>query len=179
MLLIKNNPPSLSDDFINETYKKLLARLNKNYKLYSLVLEDKKIKLSFKTLGVIAGEAKENNISLNYDLLNRQPELFEENLGHELAHSICHFIYKKPMGHGEEWLKIMKALEVKATANHTYNVSDLRLKNQTVYAYQCKCRQHKISEEGHSKFQNSNCICKFCKTEVTYLGILEKQQLQK
>jgi SprT protein len=135
-----------------------------------MLLEDRTLTVSFEKLGVIAGTSREMNITINMQLMERDPQLFEEVFGHELAHSLCHVIYTKVMGHGNEWQKAIKALEVNGSEFHDYNLDEFRLPNQKIYLYKCRCRQHKISQESHENSQGQNRICHLCNSKAVLMG---------
>ena len=97
---------------------------------------------------------------------------FTTTIPHEVAHYICDVIYglKNIKPHGKEWKGIMQAFGANASVTANYDLSGIPLKKQTLFTYQCDCREHQLSSIRHNKIKKHDYqyLCKTCKRVIQY-----------
>jgi len=101
---------------------------------------------------------------------------FEDNyattIPHEVAHYVTDIIYglKNIKPHGREWKAVMHAFAADASVTADYDLSGIPLKKQSLFTYQCDCREHQLSSIRHNKIRNRRYqyYCNFCKQRLQY-----------
>ena len=101
---------------------------------------------------------------------------FEDNyattIPHEVAHYVTDIIYglKNIKPHGREWKAVMHAFAADASVTANYDLSGIPLKKQSLFTYQCNCREHQLSSIRHNKIKNRRYqyYCNFCEQRLRY-----------
>jgi SprT protein len=92
---------------------------------------------------------------------------FNTTIPHEVAHYVSDMIYglKNIKPHGKEWKAIMQAFGANTAVTASYDLSGIPLRKQTVFTYQCCCKEHQLSAIRHNKIKNRRYryYCKSCK----------------
>ena len=97
---------------------------------------------------------------------------FNTTIPHEVAHYISDIIYglKNIKPHGKEWKAIMQAFGADAAVTANYDLSGIPLRKQSLYTYQCSCREHQLSSIRHNKINKRRYqyYCNFCKQALYF-----------
>ncbi len=92
---------------------------------------------------------------------------FTTTIPHEVAHYVTDIIYglKNIKPHGKEWKAIMLAFEADDSVTANYDLSGIPLKKQTLFTYQCDCREHQLTSIRHNKIKKRRYqyYCNYCK----------------
>ena len=92
---------------------------------------------------------------------------FTTTIPHEVAHYVTDIIYglKNIKPHGNEWKAVMRAFDADASVTANYDLSGIPLRKQSLYTYQCTCREHQLSTIRHNKISRRRFqyYCKSCK----------------
>ena len=96
---------------------------------------------------------------------------FEDNyattIPHEVAHYVTDVIYglKNIKPHGREWKAVMHAFGADASVTGSYDLSGIPLKKQSLFTYQCDCREHQLTSIRHNKItkRRYKYYCNACK----------------
>jgi SprT protein len=95
---------------------------------------------------------------------------FNTTIPHEVAHYASDIIYglKNIKPHGKEWKLIMRAFGADSTVTANYDLSGIPLKKQTLYTYQCSCREHQLSSIRHNRIKKNRgqYYCRLCKQKL-------------
>ncbi len=93
-------------------------------------------------------------------------------VAHEVAHYVVHALWGsgKVKPHGQEWKQVMAVFGVAADVTSDYDISDLPLKRQMYFSYQCDCMQHQLSTTRHNKVQRKKAIykCRKCGHQLVF-----------
>jgi SprT protein len=148
-------------------------------------LKDKTVAITFNLKGRSAGMYRVK-YSKSLILIRQQREIrynpyifskyFEDNyattIPHEVAHYVTDIIYglKNIKPHGREWKAVMQAFGANAAVTANYDLSGIPLKKQSLYTYQCRCRDHQLSAIRHNKIkrQRYRYYCNLCKQTLNY-----------
>ena len=99
---------------------------------------------------------------------------FKTTIPHEVAHYISDLIYglRNIKPHGKEWKIIMRAFGADSTVTANYDLSGIPLKKQTLYTYQCSCREHQLSSIRHNRIKKNRgqYYCRLCKQKLHEYG---------
>ena len=97
---------------------------------------------------------------------------FATTIPHEVAHYISDVVYglKNIKPHGKEWKAIMQVFAADASVTANYDLTGIPLRKQTLFAYQCDCREHQLSSIRHNKIKKHDYryLCKTCKQLIQY-----------
>lgn len=97
---------------------------------------------------------------------------FKTTIPHEVAHYVSDIIYglKKIKPHGKEWKTIMQNFGADPSVTADYDLTGIPLKNITLYAYQCSCREHQLSSIRHNRIKNNRgrYFCNYCKSILQF-----------
>ena len=97
---------------------------------------------------------------------------FTTTIPHEVAHYVTDIIYglKNIRPHGKEWKAVMQAFDADDSVTANYDLSGIPLKKQTLFTYQCECREHRISSIRHNKIKKRRYryYCTHCKQKLHY-----------
>ncbi|VAW55374.1 hypothetical protein MNBD_GAMMA06-1503 [hydrothermal vent metagenome] len=97
---------------------------------------------------------------------------FATTIPHEVAHYVTDVIYglKNIKPHGKEWKAVMFAFDADASVTANYDLSGIPLKKQSLFTYQCDCREHQLSSIRHNKIKKHHCqyFCRSCKKVLFY-----------
>ena len=97
---------------------------------------------------------------------------FNTTIPHEVAHYISDMLYglKNIKPHGKEWKAIMQTFGANAAVTADYDLSGIPLKKQSLYTYQCSCREHQLSAIRHNKIKQRRYkyYCNNCKQALNY-----------
>ena len=96
---------------------------------------------------------------------------FEDNftttIPHEVAHYLTDILYglRNIKPHGKEWKAVMHAFGADASVTASYDLSGIPLKKQSLFSYQCDCREHQLSTIRHNKIKQRRYkyYCNACK----------------
>ncbi len=106
---------------------------------------------------------------------------FEDNytttIPHEVAHYVTDIIYglKNIKPHGREWKAVMHAFDADASVTANYDLSGIPLKKQSLFTYQCDCREHQLTSIRHNKIKKRRFqyYCNYCKQRLKFKNELE------
>ncbi len=97
---------------------------------------------------------------------------FTTTIPHEVAHYVTDIIYglKNIKPHGEEWKAVMHAFDADASVTANYDLSGIPVSRQTLFTYQCDCREHQLSTIRHNKIKKRRYqyYCNYCKQTLHY-----------
>ena len=101
---------------------------------------------------------------------------FEDNyattIPHEVAHYVTDIIYglKNIKPHGKEWKAVMHAFGADASVTANYDLSGIPLKKQSLFTYQCDCREHQLTSIRHNKIikRRYQYYCNYCKQTLKF-----------
>lgn len=148
-------------------------------------LKDKTVAITFNLKGRSAGMYR-IKYSKSRIFIRQQREIrynpyifskyFEDNyattIPHEVAHYVTDIIYglKNIKPHGREWKAVMQAFGANAAVTANYDLSGIPLKKQSLYTYQCRCREHQLSAIRHNKIKKRRYqyYCNYCKQALQY-----------
>lgn len=100
---------------------------------------------------------------------------YDDNLNntipHEVAHYVSDLIYglKNIKPHGKEWKAVMHAFGADDSVTADYDLSGIPLKKQSLYTYQCSCREHQLTSIRHNKINKKRFqyYCNTCKKKLS------------
>ena len=71
---------------------------------------------------------------------------------------------KKVKPHGKEWKQVMALFQVSPEVTSRYDVSDLPLRQQRSFDYNCGCMSHSLSTTRHNRVQANKAVykCRKC-----------------
>lgn len=148
-------------------------------------LNAKKIDITFNLKGHAAGMYR-IKASKNRFFIRQQREIryndyifskyfydnFATTIPHEVAHYVTDMIYglKNIKPHGKEWKAVMLAFNADASVTANYDLSGIPLKKQSLFTYQCDCREHQLSTIRHNKIKKCHhqYYCRSCKQVLFY-----------
>ena len=151
-------------------------------------IKNKTVEISFKLKGRSAGMyrvKRHSNCFIGYQKREIRynsfifSKYFDDNftttIPHEVAHYISDVIYglKNIKPHGKEWKEIMQAFGANASVTANYDLSGIPVKRQTLFTYQCDCREHQLSSIRHNKIKKHRYqyLCNACKQVIQYKHI--------
>lgn len=92
---------------------------------------------------------------------------FNTTIPHEVAHYISDLIYglKNIKPHGKEWKSVMQAFNADASVTASYDLAGIPLKKQSLFTYQCRCREHQLTSTRHNRIirRKIQYYCNSCK----------------
>jgi SprT protein len=153
-------------------------------------IKNKSVEISFNLKGRSAGMYRVKHLK-SYFIGRQKREIrynsfifskyFDDNftttIPHEVAHYISDMIYglKNIKPHGKEWKEIMQVFEADASVTANYDLSGIPLKKQTLFTYQCDCREHQLSSIRHNKINKHRYqyLCNVCEQVLQY-KLIEK-----
>lgn len=95
---------------------------------------------------------------------------FNTTIPHEVAHYVSDIIYglKNIKPHGKEWKSVMQAFNADASVTANYDLSGIPIKKQSLFTYQCHCREHQLTSIRHNKIikRNTQYYCRKCKQSL-------------
>lgn len=163
---------------INETHN----YLKRASELFNL--KNEAIEITFNLKGRCAGMYR---VKSRYRFFTRQqreirynPYIFSKHFAdnytttipHEVAHYVTDRLYglKNIKPHGKEWKAVMHAFDADASVTADYDLSGIPLKKQSLFTYQCSCREHKLTSIRHNKIvkRHYQYYCKKCKQNLHY-----------
>jgi len=166
-------------DVVNKTH----AYIKQASDLFNL--KDKTVEITFDLKGRAAGMYRVKYCKSRI-FMRQQREIrynpfifskyFEDNyattIPHEVAHYVTDIIYglKNIKPHGKEWKAVMHAFEADASVTANYDLSGIPLKKQSLFTYQCDCREHQLSSIRHNKIKKRQYqySCNNCKQTLHY-----------
>jgi len=149
-------------------------------------LKDKTVTITFDLKGRSAGmyrvkQSKGRIFARQQREIRYNPYIFSKyyadnyttTIPHEVAHYVTDILYglKNIKPHGREWKAVMQAFEADASVTANYDLSGIPLKKQSLFTYQCECREHQLSSIRHNKIkkQRYQYYCNFCKQALHYI----------
>jgi SprT protein len=101
---------------------------------------------------------------------------FADNYNTTIPHEVAHYVTDRLYGlknikpHGKEWKAVMHAFDADASVTADYDLSGIPLKNQSLFTYQCSCREHRLTAIRHNKIVKGRYQyhCKNCKQSLRY-----------
>lgn len=108
-------------------------------------------------------------------------DMIYETVAHELAHLVRGVQFKRRMissrefrqAHGDGWQNIMRAwFDVQPSRTHNYDMTNVAVRRQRLWRYECECREHRLTTVRHNKLRRgtSRYRCKDCKSDLTFNG---------
>ena len=99
---------------------------------------------------------------------------FDQGLAETVPHEVAHYITDRLFGlrhvrpHGSEWRAVMRALGVEPRATAQFDLSDLPVRRQRRYTYQCACNSHELSACRHNRVRRGQARyhCRQCGGEL-------------
>ncbi len=154
-------------------------------------LKDKAVEISFNLKGRCSGMyrikygkgrifiRKQREIRYNPYIFSKY---FEDNytttIPHEVAHYVTDIIYglKNIKPHGREWKAVMHAFGADASVTANYDLSGIPLKKQSLFTYQCDCREHQLTSIRHNKIKKRRYqyYCNVCKQTLKFKNELNE-----
>ncbi len=118
---------------------------------------------------------KQGNVYIRYNEIVFS-KYFEDAIINTVSHEVAHYVVyalwgiRKVKPHGKEWKLVMAAFDVAANVTSHYDVSDLPLKRQMQFSYQCDCMQHQLSTTRHNKVQRKKASykCRKCGQQLIF-----------
>jgi len=96
----------------------------------------------------------------------------QTTIPHEVAHYVTDMIYglRNIKPHGKEWKAVMHAFDADPSVTANYDLSGIPLRKQSLFTYQCDCRQHQLSAIRHNKITKHRYqyFCNSCKQPLQY-----------
>lgn len=100
---------------------------------------------------------------------------FADNYASTIPHEVAHYITDRLYGlsnikpHGQEWKAVMQAFDADPSVTANYDLSGIPLKQQTLFNYQCDCRDHQLTSVRHNKIikRRYQYFCKICKQPLS------------
>jgi SprT protein len=171
--------PAQRQDVVNKTH----AYIEQASDLFSL--KDKAVEITFDLKGRAAGMYRVKYCKSRIFMRQKREirynpfifsKYFEDNyattIPHEVAHYVTDIIYglKNIKPHGKEWKAIMHAFKADASVTANYDLSGIPLKKQSLFTYQCDCREHQLSSIRHNKIKKHRYqySCNKCKQTLYY-----------
>jgi len=141
--------------------------------LFSMKLKSVEITFDLKgrTAGMYRVYGNKREIRYNPYIFSKYfDDNFNTTVPHEVAHYITDIIYGlgKIKPHGKEWKAVMHAFNADASVTSNYDLSGIPVRKQTLYSYQCDCREHQISSVRHKKIisKRGQYYCTYCKQSL-------------
>ncbi len=173
----------LSTEQQRDVVNKTRAYIKQAFDLFNL--KDKTIEVTFDLKGRAAGMYRvkygKGRIFMRQQRAIRYnpyifSKYFEDNyattIPHEVAHYVTDIIYglKNIKPHGEEWKAVMHAFDADASVTASYDLSGIPLRKQSLFTYQCDCREHQLSSIRHNKINKRRYryYCNSCKQKLYY-----------
>ena len=163
---------------INETHNYLTRAAD----LFDL--QNETIDITFNLKGRCAGmyrvKSSRRIFTLQQKEIRYNPYIFSKyfmdnyttTIPHEVAHYVTDRLYgiKNIKPHGKEWKAIMHAFNADASVTADYDLAGIPLKTQSLFTYQCSCREHKLTSIRHNKIvkRRYQYYCKNCKQSLRY-----------
>ncbi len=95
---------------------------------------------------------------------------YETTVPHEVAHFITDIMFglKNIKPHGKEWKAVMQVFGANATVTSNYDLTGIPVKKQSLFTYQCCCREHQLSSVRHNKIikRRYQYYCNTCKQRL-------------
>lgn len=98
---------------------------------------------------------------------------FEHYVSHTVTHEIAHHVIYQLFGtrrqtirpHGIEWQALMQRYGVPPQRCHSYDTSDLPVREQRRFDYHCDCSVHQLSATRHNRIKKGQRYsCKQCRS---------------
>ena len=173
----------LSAELQQEVVSKTRAYIEQASDLFDL--KDKPVEISFNLKGRCSGMYRikygksrifirqQREIRYNPYIFSKY---FEDNyattIPHEVAHYVTDIIYglKNIKPHGKEWKAVMHAFDADASVTANYDLSGIPLKKQSLFTYQCECREHQLTSIRHNKIKKRRYqyYCNACKQTLKF-----------
>lgn len=101
---------------------------------------------------------------------------FTDNCATTIPHEVAHYITDRLYGlknikpHGKEWKAVMHAFNADPSVTANYDLAGIPLKTQSLFSYQCSCRDHQLSTVRHNKItkRHYRYYCKYCKQSLRH-----------
>jgi SprT protein len=162
-----NDPPSLiwAKERVDYWWKECHSKLGR---------EEPPVKptLSFSNrMTSTAGYAymSKNHIQLsNYFMSREGREVFDETIGHEVAHIVAYQQFKD-RGHGNGWKHVMRKIGLPPRACRSSDFYKPRTNRTTRYSYNCPCGQlHTLSANRMGRIRNGRkYVCLKCSRRIS------------
>ncbi|NOY66377.1 MAG: metallopeptidase (SprT family) [Gammaproteobacteria bacterium] len=103
---------------------------------------------------------------------------FADNMENTVAHEVAHYVVDMLYGqqnirpHGNEWVEVMKLLEVNPERTCKYDLEGVPLRVHRMFEYSCDCSQHKLGTRRHNKIERglAQYYCKLCQQKLAFAG---------
>ena len=177
--------PPLSAEQRQEVVNETRAYIEQASDLFNL--KDKPVEISFNLKGRSSGMYR-IKYSKSRIFVRQQREIrynpyifskyFEDNyattIPHEVAHYVTDIIYglKNIKPHGREWKAVMHAFGADASVTANYDLSGIPIKKQSLFTYQCACREHQLTSIRHNKIKKRRYqyYCNVCKQTLKFIN---------
>jgi len=96
---------------------------------------------------------------------------FDQHLHDTVIHEVAHYGIYRLLGskrtvkpHGPEWRGLMVALGAEPMATFSADLSDVPVRRQRQFRYQCACQTHNVSATRHYRMlrKRAEYRCRFC-----------------
>ena len=175
--------PPLSTEQQNKVVDETRAYINQASKLFGL--NKKSVEITFDLKGRCSGmyrvkPARRKIFSQPQREIRYNPYIFskyfEDNYATTIPHEVAHYVTDIIHGlrnikpHGDEWKAVMQAFDADASITANYDLSGIPLKKQSLFTYQCECREHQLSSIRHNKINRHRYqyYCKACKQTLRF-----------
>lgn len=144
-------------------------------------LKEKTVEISFNIKGQTSGMYR---VSRNLTRYKREirynpyifSKFFEDSYETTVPHEVAHYITDIMFGlnnikpHGKEWKAVMQVFGADAAVTSNYDLTGIPVKKQSLFTYQCSCREHKLSSIRHNKIKlrRYKYYCNTCKQCLTF-----------
>ena len=100
---------------------------------------------------------------------------FDRHLHDTVIHEVAHYAIYRLLGgrrrvrpHGPEWQGLMIALGAQPAATFTADLSDIPVRRQRRFHYQCACQIHDVSATRHNRIQRKRAEyrCRNCDSRL-------------
>lgn len=127
-----------------------------------------KLDLSGATAGMFCRQGANEWLRFNPWLFAKE---FDRHLHDTVIHEVCHYAIYRLLGgqrrikpHGPEWQGLMTAMGAQPLATFTADLSDIPVRRQRRFHYQCACQTHEVSATRHHRIQRKRAEyrCRYC-----------------
>lgn len=146
--------------FHNELLQKVYNEFPHYKEIASLELD---VSQTSKINSVGYADFTKSSIQINNQLTEKNPKLLYEVYGHELAHLLSTFLFKKNVQHGKEWVELMEAMGL--PPRESLSITLQEKKSMNVLTVKCKCFTNNLHKINKSQFHNG-LYCKKCHSSL-------------